>query len=165
MSERLTELTALSHPPGVSEGARTSRTARARPSSACSGFLAPTSADRLPLPAPLDLRGHPPRGQPRPTLVGYQPHPHARVLLPQQPGLPGHVCLRVQSAPGLARRWVAVPVTSPGQRLARWPRGCAWGLWRASRWPPWPMTALWPWVSPCWPGPRGPQPSYGPWSP
>ena len=126
---------------------------------------APTGADRLRPPAPLDLRGHPPRGQPRPMLVGYHSYPHACVLLPQQPVLPGHVCLHVQSALGLARRWVAVPVTSPGQRLARWLRGCAWGLWRVSRWPPWSVTALWPWVSPCWPGPCGPQPSCGPWSP
>ena len=91
--------------------------------------------------------------------------PRARVLLPQQPVLPGHVCLHVQSAPGLARRWVAIPITSPGQRLARWLRGCAWGLWRVSHWPPWSVTVLWPWVSPCWPGPCGLQPSCGPWSP
>lgn len=49
MSERLTELTALSHPPGVSEGARTSRTAWARPSSACSGC--PGAHERRPSPA------------------------------------------------------------------------------------------------------------------
>ena len=40
----------------------------------------PTDADRLPPPAPLDLRGHPPREQPRPMLVGYHSFPHFSTL-------------------------------------------------------------------------------------